>query len=117
MFAEWLQGRRKVTPTINATKFGKEIVAWWVKLRTPQVAGKGKRRATSVDDVIKVNGRNGIFLVLVGLVWWGLSLITDGQSPQSNKEWLHIFKETKEVLVGFQEESATSGKEKHPRLS
>ena len=102
MYKEWFSAGRKRNPDINPVKFAKELTKWWDDLQP--VTRKNHSKEDMVDIPpeqwcnVKIAGKNGIYLILIGLVWWGLELVGTGSSPETVPEWSGLVVDIQRVL-------------------
>lgn len=69
-------------------------------MRTPtKKNGKGVGGGEDLGYTsIRVPGKNGIYLVIIGLVWWGTVISAIGASPTSIPEWKVLVDEVYDAL-------------------
>lgn len=99
----WFNVARKTFPDINPTKFGDDLLKWWDALQPPARKSESSRDPASIPfdqwDSIRVQGKNGFYLVLMGLLWWGLEIAKNGSAaPVSIAEWKHLVDDARSVL-------------------
>ena len=95
-FADWFQRARPDSVPegvmIDIDTFADECGAWWHAM---QPAARGASKSERPDGLtledwkaVRVPTRNGFYLVLVALSWWGICLFSDPpQGPGMLKAW------------------------------
>ena len=78
----WIKKHRKahelpdVSPYVDT--FGKEWQAWWAHLLPAEHADQEARKTADYSDLKKA-GPNGLFLLMLSLVWWGAAASDQGE--------------------------------------
>lgn len=49
-------------------------------------------------EPIKIQRKQGIYLVVIGIVWWGMSLTKGQTTPESIPEWKGMVDDVRSVL-------------------
>ncbi|PPQ87300.1 hypothetical protein CVT26_000588, partial [Gymnopilus dilepis] len=87
--AEWIQRRRSRTwrPVFDVDEVGEKFMTWWTSLQ-PEWRVSGESLVVSaVDgswDALRKPGLNGLYSVLVALLYWGSEAVKD---PEKHDAW------------------------------
>lgn len=75
---------------------------WLNALRAPTAKTRRTNTppGTSPDqwDNLRVPGKNGVYLILISLVWWGTGLSSQGASPLTCAEWTGVVHDVSNAL-------------------
>lgn len=114
----WFQSGRTESPNINA-RFGKDLRAWWDHLQ-PQA--RQITKGIRLEDIpqedwesVKIPGKQGIYLVLVGIAWWGIKLTKSNTPPESSPEWKEMVDDVRSVLEYWAKQPAVANSESRKR--
>lgn len=93
---------------------------WWEELQPParKVAG------TLPGDIpleqwsrLRVSGKHGLYLILSGLVWWGLDLVQAHLTPESVPEWQSMVDDVRSVVERWLDSPNMAGGSKRKQSS
>lgn len=79
---KWIKGHRKATEmpdvSLSVDSFAQEWRAWWDFLNPERDPASGMSLDVSEYSELRKAGPNGIFLLLLSLVWWGAAATDQG---------------------------------------
>ncbi|KAJ3474612.1 hypothetical protein NLI96_g12362 [Meripilus lineatus] len=117
-FKEWFESGRKDLPNINA-QFGRALLAWWDQL---QPKARRTTKGTPLADIpqkewesLRIPGKQGIYLILIGIAWWGVSLTKRNTVPESSPEWKGMVDDVQSVLGCWASQPAITNTESQKR--
>lgn len=98
-FKLWFRGGRKEFLPRNFNVFVNSMTAWWTAIqpddRARDAEGKFIREPQDANWMrLRKGGRNGIYLVVVGLMWWR-DMISNNETME---EWLAMVEDVTWVL-------------------
>ncbi|KAG6822476.1 hypothetical protein H0H92_013733, partial [Tricholoma furcatifolium] len=100
-YADWMKvGRRKLVDwKINKKTFIRKWWSWWRNMKTVECE---EDEATTDDDTnwraLLIPGVSGLFLVVLGLAWWGHDIDVEGRASRTPMGWASAVREVTRVL-------------------
>ncbi|KAG6824461.1 hypothetical protein H0H92_006827 [Tricholoma furcatifolium] len=96
-------GRRKLVDwQINRKTFISKWWSWWRTMKNVDSEDENQDEATTYDDTnwcaLLVPGVSGLFLVVLGLAWWGHDIGAEGRATRTPMGWASAVREVTRVL-------------------